>query len=107
MLAGCPTDPLPLRPPTAPALALLPCLVGSASIHPGPSAALRLLQMSKMGLKDVREEILGGRQGLADCGIPIQSIVGFRAPYLETKPDIRMVLKNNGYLYDRWVQIEA
>jgi hypothetical protein len=51
--------------------------------------------------------VVGGRQGLADCGIPIQSIVGMRAPFLEAKPEVRVVLKNNGFLYDRCRQLTA
>jgi predicted deacetylase len=55
-------------------------------------------------MAELRGQILEGRQGLADCGIPLRSIVGFRAPYLASSPDVRMVLDNNGFLYDRWEQ---
>jgi hypothetical protein len=39
--------------------------------------------MLDYGLSDVRKEILGARQGLAECGIPAASIVGFRTPFRE------------------------
>ena len=34
------------------------------------------------------------------CNIPLEDMVGFRAPYLVTNPEIRTVLANNRMLYD-------
>ncbi|EFN52368.1 hypothetical protein CHLNCDRAFT_138797 [Chlorella variabilis] len=49
---------------------------------------------------DLRREIVGAREKLAECGIPEQDVVGLRAPYLETKPEVRAILHENGFLYD-------
>jgi len=48
----------------------------------------------------IEEEVLGARSKLAECGIPESDIVGLRCPYLETKPEVREVLAENGFLYD-------
>lgn len=84
---------------------LLPCCapLQPLTLPPAASPLLYLhLQLKKIGRDEIRAEIVDGRQRLAECGIPAQSIVGFRAPYLESKPDVRVVLSNNGFLYDRW-----
>ncbi|KAL4422675.1 hypothetical protein ABPG75_008872 [Micractinium tetrahymenae] len=49
---------------------------------------------------EIEDEVLGARSKLAACGIPEQDIVGLRCPYLETKPEVREVLEENGFLYD-------
>jgi hypothetical protein len=38
---------------------------------------------------------------LAECGIPEEDVVGFRAPYLFTDEQLREVLHAQGFLYDR------
>ncbi|EFN58774.1 hypothetical protein CHLNCDRAFT_140524 [Chlorella variabilis] len=48
----------------------------------------------------VESEVVGARRQLAECGVPEQDIVGFRAPYLFVDPQLREVLHENGFLYD-------
>lgn len=50
---------------------------------------------------DTLAEILGAKKFLSEeCGIPADSIRGFRSPYLVTNPVVRQVLHENGFLYD-------
>lgn len=49
----------------------------------------------------MESEVVGARRQLAECGVPEQDIVGFRAPYLFVDPQLREVLHENGFLYDR------
>ncbi len=49
----------------------------------------------------VESQVLGGRRQLADCGVPEGDIVGFRAPFLSVDPQLRRVLHDGGFLYDR------
>lgn len=42
-----------------------------------------------------------GRRMLVECGIPEEDVVGFRAPYLFTDDQLREVLHEQGFLYDR------
>lgn len=49
----------------------------------------------------IRDEIQGARSFLAGCGIPASDVVGMRAPYLETKPEVRQILHSKDFLYDR------
>jgi len=44
-----------------------------------------MLDMSK---DQIADEIVGARSELAGCGVPESSIRGFRAPYLDTKPEV-------------------
>ncbi|KAL4457862.1 hypothetical protein ABPG75_012727 [Micractinium tetrahymenae] len=48
----------------------------------------------------VESEIVGGRAQLAECGVPAEDIVGFRAPYLHIDAPVRQVLAAHGFLYD-------
>lgn len=57
-----------------------------------------LLGLDAAGLE---REILGARAELAACGIPEEDVVGLRAPYLETKTEVRQLLHENGFLYER------
>lgn len=57
-----------------------------------------LLGLDAAGLE---REILGARSELAACGIPEEDVVGLRAPYLETKTEVRQLLHENGFLYER------
>lgn len=66
--------------------------------NPGNPFTLQLLKMTKA---QIRDEIQGARSFLAGCGIPARDVVGMRAPYLETKPEVRQILHSNDYLYDR------
>lgn len=50
----------------------------------------------------VESQVLDGRRQLADCGIPERDIVGFRAPFLSVDPQLRRVLHDGGFAYDRW-----
>ncbi|GAB4813456.1 hypothetical protein N2152v2_000502 [Parachlorella kessleri] len=46
-------------------------------------------------------EIVGQRLWLNQtCGIPLEDVVGFRAPYLLFTPEQRQILYENGFLYD-------
>ncbi|KAI3430406.1 hypothetical protein D9Q98_005001 [Chlorella vulgaris] len=56
-----------------------------------------LLTMTKA---QIRDEIQGARSFLAGCGIPASDVVGMRAPYLETKPEVRQILHSKDFLYD-------
>ena len=67
-----------------------------------PLPALALCQLIKLDKSDIEAQIVGGRHEIAACGIPEGDIVGFRAPYLDTNPDVREVLHEAGFLYDRW-----
>jgi LysM repeat protein len=50
---------------------------------------------------DLKEEMLGVRAWLnTTCGIPLEEIVGFRAPYLVHNPAVRAVEAAAGLLYD-------
>ncbi|KAL4422673.1 hypothetical protein ABPG75_008870 [Micractinium tetrahymenae] len=54
-----------------------------------------------MDKKEVEYQIVDARNRLADeCGIPIEDIRGFRNPYLQTAPESRKLLYENGFLYD-------
>lgn len=57
-------------------------------------------QMADWSLEQIRSEVVGGRAAVAACGIPARDIVGWRTPYLQSKPEVRSVLHNNGFLYD-------
>lgn len=50
----------------------------------------------------VESQVLDGRRQLADCGIPERDIVGFRAPFLSVDPQLRRVLHDGSFAYDRW-----
>lgn len=69
--------------------------------HTAAAAPPRLLQALNMTQVQLRAQAVGGRQKLAACGIPEATIRGFRAPQLESKLELRAVLKNNFFLYDR------
>lgn len=60
-----------------------------------------------LGRPGIEAEVVGSRQALAQCGVPAADIVGLRAPYLETKADVREVLADKGFLYDRWIGAAA
>jgi hypothetical protein len=50
---------------------------------------------------EVTKEIVGSRTWLVKtCGLPAQSVAGFRAPFLTTNPQVRQVLFDNGFEYD-------
>ena len=61
--------------------------------HPALSASL--------GNAKLTEEIVGARDELSNtCGIPKDSVVGFRAPFLVHNEEVRKILSSNGFLYD-------
>ncbi len=71
-----------------------------------PYCTLRLLpsaglQLSTLNYDQIRSEVVGNRQQLAGCGIAEGSIQGFRAPFLNSNPQVRQVLSSNQFLYDR------
>lgn len=49
----------------------------------------------------VEAQVLDGRRQLADCGISEAGIAGFRAPFLSVDPQLRRVLLDGGFRYDR------
>lgn len=49
----------------------------------------------------VEAEVLEGRRQLAQCGVPEGDIAGFRAPFLSVDAQLRRVLHEGGFLYDR------
>jgi len=49
----------------------------------------------------VGPQVLGWGGQLADCGVPEGDIVGFRAPFLSVDLQLRRVLHDGGFLYDR------
>lgn len=49
----------------------------------------------------VEAQVLDGRRQLADCGIAEAGIAGFRAPFLSVDPQLRRVLLDGGFRYDR------
>lgn len=56
--------------------------------------------LNGLSKSEIAEEIVGARAALAECGVPEADILGHRCPYLETKPEVREVLEENGFLYD-------
>jgi len=54
-----------------------------------------------MSSSELDKEVVDARSELASCGIPESDIVGLRAPFLETDSDVREVLYENGFLYER------
>ncbi|KAL4421300.1 hypothetical protein ABPG75_010591 [Micractinium tetrahymenae] len=55
----------------------------------------------------IREEIVGARQQLAECGIPEEAIVGVRTPFLRTNPTVRQIIHDSGFLYDSTQRIRG
>ena len=51
-------------------------------------------------LPGMEEEMMGARTALEKCGIPKESMVGFRSPYLVHNPKVREILHKNGLMYD-------
>lgn len=47
------------------------------------------------------EELVGARSRLAECGLPESAVVGARTPFLRINPEVRRILHDNGFLYDR------
>ena len=56
--------------------------------------------LAKMSSAKKKKEILGARDWINKCGIPLANIAGHRSPYLEDDPEVRSILKDAGYLYD-------
>ncbi|KAL4448990.1 hypothetical protein ABPG77_007707 [Micractinium sp. CCAP 211/92] len=56
--------------------------------------------LNGLSKKEIEKEIVGARSALVKCGIPEADVVGHRSPYLETKPEVREVLEEDGFLYD-------
>jgi hypothetical protein len=51
-----------------------------------------MVQMNDFSRQEVDAEVVGGRAALAaTCGIPEADIVGFRTPYLQSRPRLRSV----------------
>lgn len=73
---------------------LLPVLPSSPRLR----CCVQLLNMSRPVLE---AEIVGARASLAACGIPRAAVVGMRTPFLHSKPEVRDVLRESGFLYDR------
>ena len=97
-LAGCALGSVSWRPPHP--LPLLDLHLPPAPPPPDPS--LQFLPKSK---DEIAEQIVGGRQQMADCiGISAGEMMGARAPFLEIKPEVWEVLSENGFLYDRCVR---
>jgi hypothetical protein len=59
------------------------------------------LQLVGQSREYVESQVAGARRMLAECGIPEEDVVGFRAPYLFTDEQLREVLHAQGFLYDR------
>lgn len=54
---------------------------------------------------NMTEEIMGVRIWLNQtCGIPLEEMRGFRAPYLVHNPEVRSVIYRNGLLYDSSIE---
>ncbi|KAI7836286.1 hypothetical protein COHA_009835 [Chlorella ohadii] len=56
--------------------------------------------LRQLGKAEIKQEIVGGRDAIARCGIPKAALRGFRCPYLSDKPEVRQVLFENGFRYD-------
>lgn len=75
-------------------LAAVPASPGCPNVHcqlppPPPALPTSGLQVSK--------EVLGARDTLVGCGIPLSELRGFRTPFLSDSPTIREVLYDNGF----------
>ena len=56
--------------------------------------------MRSLTPSQVKQQIVGARSAIAACGIPADSIAGFRTPFLEDSPAIRKALSDAGFRYD-------
>lgn len=81
------------------------CGLARARFDAGDELATHTMSHRELNVNVTKEfvapEIVGSRYWLADdCGVPLDSIRGFRSPYLTTNPLIREVLYENDFMYD-------
>ncbi|KAL4448414.1 hypothetical protein ABPG75_005633 [Micractinium tetrahymenae] len=63
--------------------------------------------MRDMSYSQVSKEVLGARDTLVGCGIPLSELRGFRTPFLSDSPTIRKVLYDNGFRFDSTIGVEG
>ncbi|EFN54021.1 hypothetical protein CHLNCDRAFT_136061 [Chlorella variabilis] len=99
--------PLPKKPTADSDCSLLQQLYNNG--YEVASHTLTHQRMNEYSREQVVAEVAGGRAMLAaTCGIPDGDIVGFRAPFLQSRPTLRQVLHGaGGFLYDSSLLEEA
>ncbi|KAL4438251.1 hypothetical protein ABPG77_010612 [Micractinium sp. CCAP 211/92] len=75
--------------------------------HEVASHTVHHYDMRDMSYSQVSKEVLGARDTLVGCGIPLSELRGFRTPFLSDSPTIREVLYDNGFRFDSTISVDG